>query len=133
MGLFWGRRERDLDQEYKEALLMADCEESVGIILDFIKYIEVLHDAAKWKDRRNGVRMAERCSEHLIISCRNDELPTVGLKTVQPMICRTLIQLEPECSHDIVQGLFNISVDGKCPEIVAVCRKAIEQLRSAIV
>lgn len=129
MGLFFGRK--NFAERHEEALLNYDCERSVGIILDFIQKMETLQETLRRGKRKQGVMAAQICCENPIISCSSEELPTVGLKMVQGVICDVIVELEPESSSDIVQGLYNIAADGKCPEVIAVCKEAISRLRAA--
>lgn len=121
----------NLDEQHRRALLKYDCEESVSIILEFIRDLEALQTFMTQGQDAEGLFMARRCCRNPIIACEKNELPTVGLKTVQGMILDKIIQLDPKFRYDAVKGLYNIAAAGNCSNITNVCRQAISQLRAA--
>lgn len=120
----------NFNEQQRNALLKYDCEKSVSIILDFIKNLEVLQTFMTQGQDAEGLFMARKCCGNPIIACEMNELPTVGLKTVQGMILDKIIQLDPTFRHDAVKGLYNIATAGNCSNIINACRRAISQLHA---
>ena len=120
-----------MENQRRKALLSLECERSVGVILSFIQEIEVLQKFMNRGQFNEGLYMAERCCCNSIIACEINELPTVGLRTVQGMILNEIARLDSTFWDDAKQGIFNIAADGNCSHIINVCRQAIDQLRAA--
>ena len=114
-----------MEQQRKKVLLVNDCEKSVSIILEFISDLETLQSFMDKKRYNEGVWMAQRCCDNPIISCDINELPTVGLKTVQGMILNDIAQLDSVFCDDAVQGIYNIAADGNCPCIGVYEEKSV--------
>lgn len=119
-----------MEEERRRALLNLDCEKSVGVILEFIKEIEVLQNFVDRGQYQMGVQMAQVCCKNPIIN-KDIKLPTVGLITVQNMILDGIMQLDPAFRHSPEQGIYNIAADGNCSYIVDICNRAIDQLYAA--
>lgn len=120
-----------MESQRRQALLIADCEKSVGIILEFIQELETLQTFMNRGRYKEGIFMAQRCCYNSIIACDNNELPTVGLRTVQNMILNEIIRLDSTFCNNVEQGIYNIAADGNCSSIINVCNQAIIQLRKA--
>ena len=120
-----------MEEQRRRALLSFDCEKSVGVILSLIQDLEVLQQLMIQGQFKEGLYMAERCCWNSIIACDIDELPTVGLKTVQGMILNEIARLDSTFWHNAKQGIYNVAADGNCSSIINVCKQAIDQLRAA--
>lgn len=130
MGFFNRKKDvEELDRQYKEALLERDRQQSISVIYSLINDIQALQRFAQNGDFNMVGFMAGKCCNNPLICCGQEELPTVGLKTVQYNILNTIASLEPGYYSDPIRGLSNIALSGRCQHIINACNMAVQQLR----
>jgi len=132
MGLF--NREpsfEDLSRNYEKAKFNHDCSQSISVIIDLKKNLEAIQCFIERGDQETALFVTRKCCDNPIIAYNKENLPFVGLTSIQEDILSEIYNINPNFASDPMNGLFHVARNNMLSRVVQACNTAQKKIENA--